>query len=64
MAIILAVSVSAFFLTANDPFNLYKANESLKKENYQLTEEIKNIKDNKAASHGPQEPAALTASEP
>ena len=47
LAIILAVSVSAFFLTANDPFNLYKSNENLKKENYLLKEQIKKIlKDN------------------
>lgn len=43
LAILLAVSVSAFFLTANDPFNLYKANENLKKENLFLKEQIKNI---------------------
>ena len=42
LAIILAVSVSAFFLTANDPFNLFKSNENLKEENFLLKEQIKN----------------------
>ena len=43
LAIILAVSFSTFFLTANDPFDLYKTNKELKAEITSLKEEL-NVK--------------------
>lgn len=39
LAIFLAISLSAFFLSANDPFNLYKENQKLKRNISELKKE-------------------------
>lgn len=44
LTIILAVSLSAFFLFANDPFNLLKENRKLKSEVMMLKEEVASLK--------------------
>lgn len=47
LTIILAVSLSAFFLFANDPFNLYKENQKLKNTIQKLENENQKLKNTK-----------------